>query len=289
MTEGSGDGQDAQRAAGAREPVSNELRRAANENQRQQRRDLLIGLPILGIAIIALMTSSIVNSERESNYEPTFSWLWLIIPITVFIAVAVVMAVRESDRRAEYEQKEIDERIEQEAREAESDTQFESGLQINRSLLTRYHDLSTQQARASFRLAHYVMVATAALLIGGTVAAVRADSTTASVTIAALAGLASALSGYISSTLIKSYQVAVQQAQVYFREPLAGGYLLSAERLASNFTDETAKAQAMQEVISGLVQAAVGVAQSEQNPQQDALSPVILATQQTQNSNNAAL
>ncbi|WP_143670072.1 hypothetical protein [Streptomyces sp. Ag109_G2-15] len=106
------------------------------------------------------------------------------------------------------------------------------------------------------------MIATASLLIGGTVAAVVAPSKTASVTIGALAGLASALSGYISSTLIKSYQVAVQQAQVYFREPLAGGYLLSAERLVSDLPDASTQAQATQHVISGLVQAAVGVAQS---------------------------
>jgi hypothetical protein len=268
VPDGSEEDRDAQPEASGAEPLSPQLEKVVSEHRRQWSRDLLIGAVISGCVVVTLILMGANYQSNEWGAEPRFSWLWSLVPIAILVITLTVLAVREADRKAEFREKKIDERIENEARTAESDQHFESGLKLNRSLLKRYHDLSTQQARASFRLAHYVMIATAVLLIGGAVAAVAAPNTSASVTIASLAGLASALSGYISSTLIKSYQVAVQQAQVYFREPLAGGYLLSAERLASDLTGAD-QAQAMQQVIGGLVQAAVGVAQSDQGLQQD--------------------
>lgn len=262
MTGNRARGHEAQHATPSDRPVSNRLQQLKSKHGQQETRDKYIGKTILGGGILAtliLFTTWFLKSEELQ--KSAFSGLWFIIPITVIVVTWIVIAVRVSDRKAAYEQQEIDERIEQEAAAAEADKHFASGLRLNRSLLKRYHDLSTEQAHASFRLAHYVMIAAATILIGGTVAALAAPSTTASVTIGALAGLTSALSGYISSTLITSYQVAVQQAQVYFREPLAGGYLLSAERLASNLPEKD-QSQATQQVINGLVQAAVGVAQN---------------------------
>lgn len=263
MTENQGRGREAQNATPSNRPVSNRLQQLKSKHGQQEGRDKYIGNSILGGSILTGLIMFFVFAFRALELEEfEFPWLlWFVIPITVGGVTWIVLALRESDRKAAYEQQEIDERIEQEAADAEADKHFASGLRLNRSLLKRYHDLSTEQAHASFRLAHYVMIATAALLIGGIVAALVAQSTTASVTIGALAGLASALSGYISSTLITSYRVAVQQAQVYFREPLAGGYLLSAERLASNLSEKD-QSQATQQVINGLVQAAVGVAQN---------------------------
>lgn len=262
MTENRGRGHEAQHANSPNRPVSNRLQQLKSKHGQQEARDKYIGKSILGGGILAVLIMFIVWVFETLELEKlAFSWLWFIIPTTVVVVTWIVLDLRESDRKAAYEQQEIDERIEQEAAAAEVDKHFASGLRLNRSLLKRYHDLSTEQAHASFRLAHYVMIATATILIGGTVAALVAPSPTASVTIGALAGLTSALSGYISSTLITSYRVAVQQAQVYFREPLAGGYLLSAERLASNLPEKD-QSQATQQVINGLVQAAVGVAQN---------------------------
>ncbi|MEU6803167.1 hypothetical protein [Streptomyces neyagawaensis] len=205
------------------EPLSPTLERLRSGLAHRAARDRYVGGALVGVAAVCLVVLLAVNVEFSTDYEEetnTF-WRWLFAPGGILLVALVVLGVRKEDRKAQWEQAKIDERIEQAAVAAESSTPFASGLKLNRSLLHRYHDLSTQQAHASFRLAHYVMIATAVLLVGGIAAAVAVPTTTASVTIAGVAALASALSGYISSTLIKSYQVAVQQAQVYFREPRA--------------------------------------------------------------------
>ncbi|GAA2557543.1 hypothetical protein GCM10010423_69020 [Streptomyces levis] len=66
----------------------------------------------------------------------------------------------------------------------------------------------------------------------GATAVIAARTTATAVTLAALTAFVSALSGYISATLLATYRVSVEQARFYFREPFTGGYLLAAEHLA---------------------------------------------------------
>ncbi|MET8412923.1 hypothetical protein ABZV34_33445 [Streptomyces sp. NPDC005195] len=73
-----------------------------------------------------------------------------------------------------------------------------------------------------------------------------------------------ALSGYISSTLLATYRVSVEQARFYFREPLAGGYLLAAEHLAASL-NEPERAPALGRVVDGFIQAATNVPGSAQD------------------------
>ncbi|MEV6536308.1 hypothetical protein AB0M86_43230 [Streptomyces sp. NPDC051639] len=92
----------------------------------------------------------------------------------------------------------------------------------------------------------------------GAVAAALARTTTTAVTLASLTAFISALGGYVSSTLLATYRVSVEQARHYFREPLAGGYLLAAEHLAATL-DAPERATALGRVVDGFIQAATNV------------------------------
>jgi hypothetical protein len=89
----------------------------------------------------------------------------------------------------------------------------------------------------------------------GAVAVISSRTTATTVTLAALTAFISVLGGYISSTLLATYRVSVEQARFYFREPLAGGYLLAAEHLAKRL-DPPEHTAALGRVVDGFIQAA---------------------------------
>ncbi|MEU3855633.1 hypothetical protein [Streptomyces sp. NPDC029554] len=89
----------------------------------------------------------------------------------------------------------------------------------------------------------------------GATAVIAARTTATAVTLAALTAFISALSGYISATLLATYRVSVEQARFYFREPLTGGYLLAAEHLAKRL-DPPEHTEALGRVVDGFIQAA---------------------------------
>lgn len=92
-----------------------------------------------------------------------------------------------------------------------------------------------------------------------------AHDTATGVTIASLSGLASAVGGYISTTLLRTYQISVRQAEVYFREPVAASYLLAAERIARGL-DTSHQQPVLGRVVDGFLQAATGVTHSTAVP-----------------------
>jgi len=109
------------------------------------------------------------------------------------------------------------------------------------------------------------------LVLAGASAIAVARNTATAVTLASLTAFVTALSGYISSTLLATYRVSVEQAQYYFREPLAGGYLLAAEQLAKNL-DKPGQTAALGRVVDGFIQAALNApgtspAEPQQHPE----------------------
>jgi hypothetical protein len=192
------------------------------------------------------------------------------------LGVAVVLGVllfswaaqRRIGRFASIEQAELELRTEEEVRQADN-TDLGALLDVNRALLTQYHGLSTGQARTAFRMALTVMVAAAALFIGGCGIAVTASGTVTGVTVAGLSGLVSAVGGYISTTLLRTYQISVRQAEAYFREPVVASYLLAAERVARSMNGEAQQQAALGRVVDGFMRAATGVATTREDTASD--------------------
>ncbi|MFI7406938.1 hypothetical protein ACIBW9_41885 [Streptomyces sp. NPDC049541] len=178
--------------------------------------------------------------------------------MTLSFILSVVWSVRAADRSAAYEEVVREEELGVRLVELDFVQDADAPLSANRELLREYHRLSTSQARSAFRLAIWVMASAAVLILVGAGAVVVSQNTTTAITLGSLTAFISALGGYVSSTLLATYRVSVEQARFYFREPLAGGYLLAAEHLARRL-DGPEQTAALGRVVDGFVQAATNV------------------------------
>jgi len=87
---------------------------------------------------------------------------------------------------------------------------------VNYARLDLYHRIATGQASESFRNAQIAMGLGFVLLIGFTVGAILARSSTASVVAGALGVTSAALAGYVSRTFVRSQESAASHLHAYF-------------------------------------------------------------------------
>ncbi|MGQ4347492.1 TRADD-N-associated membrane domain-containing protein [Streptomyces sp. SAS_275] len=237
------------------------------------RKDLLIGAPILGVCAIwaeVIVLTKFSPDSPQGNPYAAIAWLALCAG-AVFTTLAVV-GLRSANRRGAFEEVCRVEEFNITAASLKYDQKSEAPLDANRALLREYHRLSTNQARSAFRLAQWVMGASALLVSAGAVAVGLASRTATAVTLASLTAFVTALSGYISATLLATYRVSVEQARFYFREPLAGGYLLAAEHLADRLS-EPERAAALGRVVDGFIHAGTNVPGAQEDPVPPDASP----------------
>jgi hypothetical protein len=222
--------------------------------------------PLLGILIITFVVLSLI---AVGSYSRVSDWLrasLIALPLIIVFIMSYYL-IKLEDFRQELGQAQI-EAAYGEAVDAAKSTRVsdvEPLLDLNRELLRGYHNISTGQARQSFRMAQLAMVAGGILLIAGGAVALSQHVTADKATVAALTAIGSAIAGYISATFLRSYEISAQQAERYFREPLVGGYLLAAERVARGIPDgnDDQKTEVLTKVVQGILDAAIGAAQSE--------------------------
>ncbi|MEZ0108348.1 uncharacterized membrane protein HdeD (DUF308 family) [Catenulispora sp. EB89] len=222
-----------------------------------------------GVIFLSLALSVDFDNANQNYGDPTKPvWPWVTAGCVALALVGIVFFVyiwRHAGRQTQLELADLAARTEETVKAASSSTDLGTLLAVNRALLEQYHQLSTGQSRSAFRLAQGVMVAAATLILIGCGLAVLANNTATSVTIASLSGLASSVGGYIATTLLRSYQISVRQAEVFFREPVVAGYMLAAERIARTLSDDVQQ-QALSRVVDGFMQAATGIAQPSPDP-----------------------
>ncbi|AGL21465.1 hypothetical protein [Actinoplanes sp. N902-109] len=97
--------------------------------------------------------------------------------------------------------------------------------------LDYYHEIATQQANASFARAQAATIIGFGILILSLIFSLFAKSTTSSISISVVGGLAAALGGYVGRTFIKSQETASGNLKGYFMQPLELSRFLLAERL----------------------------------------------------------
>ncbi|MFF8401695.1 hypothetical protein ACF06P_08685 [Streptomyces sp. NPDC015684] len=233
-------------------------------------RDLWIGGAIFllcfipGFYILFSWFVSGVTSSKIRLYHGA-SWGWGLGLLIAGVLSPVTVAIRRANGRAAFEAVLMSGEFSVRMAELDSANEGNAPLVANRALLEEYHRLSTSQAKSAFQLAQWVMGASALLVSAGAVAVGLAPKTATAVTLASLTAFVTALSGYISSTLLATYRVSVEQARFYFREPLAGGYLLAAEHLADRLGDPE-RAAALGRVVDGFIQAGTSVPGAQQDP-----------------------
>jgi hypothetical protein len=104
-------------------------------------------------------------------------------------------------------------------------------LRVNRRQMEAYEVLTRRQAASSYRLSHLALAIGLAVVVTGSVWALRADETSTQVVAAALSTVAAAISGFIARTYLRIYERTLEQLNHYFEQPLVSSYVLTAERL----------------------------------------------------------
>lgn len=114
-------------------------------------------------------------------------------------------------------------------------------LEFNQQEARKYHANAQSQARQAFRISQGAMVFGLLVLLVGACLTMLADDPTATISVAGLTGVATAISGYIAATFLRSYGISVSQTFRYFQQPLVTSFILIADRMAKGITDETAR------------------------------------------------
>ncbi|MCA1706344.1 MAG: hypothetical protein LC808_25015 [Actinobacteria bacterium] len=132
---------------------------------------------------------------------------------------------------------------------------------VNQQLIDRYHELTTQQAKNSYRNSQLAMAIGFLLLIIGAIGATAASEGTGQIVLGGLAGLGSAVSAYLGATFLRAYERALGQMNYYFGQPLVTSYILEAERLSKQMS-KGRRDDTMAEIISETLRGASSAAQA---------------------------
>ncbi|MEU9270057.1 hypothetical protein AB0E04_32030 [Streptomyces sp. NPDC048251] len=173
-------------------------------------------------------------------------WLWILIGVTVttVAGVAIYLLVKQirleglqlqaAEEAAEL-QKEIDA---QKLADLKTVTPLATLLELNQSQIDEYHRIATDQADRSFRSSQRAMGLGLLVIVGCFAAGLYFANGQTKVFVAAIAGVAAALSAFLNRTYLQMYGQTLSQLNRYFEQPVLTGYYLTAERLAQDLGDD---------------------------------------------------
>ncbi|GAA3204726.1 hypothetical protein ACFO1B_42160 [Dactylosporangium siamense] len=123
-------------------------------------------------------------------------------------------------------------------------------LLFNFRLMDRFSATALGQARVSFVACLMAAGATLVVLLTGSATVLAAGTTSVQVTSGALTAVGTALSGYLSFTFLKTYEMTSRQMSYYYGQPLVHCYLLHAEWLAERAGGDDATGSVNRELIT---------------------------------------
>jgi len=130
---------------------------------------------------------------------------------------------------------------------------------VNYKQLRTFIKIAQRQARVSFYTSLVAAAAGLLVLTSITAVAIGLPTTSGKIIAGLLAAAGSALSGYLTSTFLTSYQMASRQMSYYYGQPLVHCYLLLADWLAAEGRREFGEEEGrvlLREVIDACVKAA---------------------------------
>jgi hypothetical protein len=130
-------------------------------------------------------------------------------------------------------------------------------ITLNRNEMAIYHGITTRQARTAARNSQIAMGIGFAILAVGALVAIQTNDRTSKIVIGALASIGGIFSGYIGRTFLIAQQKAMEQLYRYWKQPLSTSYLLSAERLVKDMSDQMVKDQMLAQVTAQMLTAAL--------------------------------
>ncbi|TQS46086.1 TRADD-N-associated membrane domain-containing protein [Cryptosporangium phraense] len=197
-----------------------------------------LGLALVGVALG--VGGAVVLAPGRDGIAPALpAWAGA----AAFLAAAVVvwnlLTVRERTRA---------ERLKERQRSCKQLlAMFEGGVDetvrrlvaFNFQEMDRFVTIALTQAQFSFLASVVAGAAALLVLLGGTTGVLLSDSAATGISTAVLSAVGSMLSGFVSVTFLRTYQMATRQMSYYYGQPLVHCYLLHAEWLAQRFDLES--------------------------------------------------
>ncbi len=158
--------------------------------------------------------------------------------LVIAIAAALSSWYQYGSVKAEFLQRHERRKVYAAIQRISDDPRLQQLINLNQAQMDAYHELTLAQATDAYRNTQAAMAIGFLVLLAGavTVVAGSADATGRAV-VGGLAGVGTALSGYIAGTFLRAQQESLRQLNFYFRQPLVNSYLLTAERLTRNMPD----------------------------------------------------
>lgn len=231
---------------------SSEYARVSKQKRYGRRAAAVFGI-VFVVALIAFAFEA--SSQHDISVPVTVAVVAL---YCVGFSIAFTFSERPARRRYIERQEDIHRAVvvrRAEAIAVANDLDLSNLFGVNRALMNQYHGLTKDQAEKSFRYSQNASFIGLALLVAGCLLAFAPVPDLTKITVAGLAGIGTMLSGYISRTFLRSHELAIDQFNNFFRQPLVSNYLLMAERL-SNGLDAKAKDEATMMIIKRTIDAA---------------------------------
>lgn len=173
-------------------------------------------------------------------------WLWILIGVTVTAVsgIAIYLLVKQIRRedlqlQAAEEAAELQKEIDaQKLADLKTVTPLATLLELNQSQIDEYHRIATDQADRSFRSSQRAMALGLLVIVGCFAAGLYFANGQTKVFVAAIAGVAAALSAFLNRTYLQMYGQTLSQLNRYFEQPVLTGYYLTAERLAQDLGED---------------------------------------------------
>jgi MFS family permease len=207
------------------------------DHRRSWRSALMFGAAFLAAAtaIVALGTLFTRQAPRSTLASALVLAAFCLIAAVV-VPAAVVMLHRMRRRQWQRRQRECEE-LASVVEEIE-DQALAKLVSFNFRLMDRFTSTALAQARASYLACSVAGAAALLVLLAGTAAVVTVSSIGAQVTTGALTAAGATLSGFLSVTFLRTFEMTSRQMSYYYGQPLVHCYLLHAEWLAERFGED---------------------------------------------------
>jgi Cyanobacterial TRADD-N associated 2-Transmembrane domain len=186
-----------------------------------------VSMGLGALAVVIVLNETLIHSESTR----------LVVALTVGFLSLVIYAfglARIQGSKAKFreaQERRLQEEREQALEKLQDITDLATLLKLNRQQMDAYQTLSRDQAANSYAVSQIASVVGGVILLGGAVAVIAVPSVATKLSVAAIATLGGAFSGYVSRTFLRVYERTLIQLNFYFQQPLITSYVLAAERL----------------------------------------------------------
>jgi hypothetical protein len=219
---------------------------------------IAVSIPLLVIAWAAFIAGTRLHgSQPQDGLAPMAFTAWGFFLIFA-VAVPVGMLAEDDAERRENEDCQKDCNSLEDALKTIADPTLRGLAQSNFKQMRRFTVIAQRQARTSYYASLIAAAVTLAVLVSGAVTAVGLSDTSARAWSALLTAIGALLTGFLTHTFVKTYDMAARQMSYYYGQPLVHCYLLHAEWLLSGARDQYGDDKAfvlLHEVVSASIQA----------------------------------